>query len=281
MISGDFIPMDTSSVSNIIHLGGTILKSSRSDQFKTKEGRLVAYQKLQKANINNLIIIGGDGSFRGAKVFSDEHEDLNIIGIPKTIDNDISGTEYCIGYDTAINTAMKAIDKIRDTAESQNEVYIVEVMGRDAGYLAFSTGIVTGAEGILIPETSADYGYLKESFIKGWNRKKSSLIIVVAEGDERGKAIEIADGLKKYLQGREVRIVVLGHIQRGGSPTAFDRLLAARLGYSAVNALIENKKNMMVGFIKNEIHYTPLADICQIKMKVDNETLKLLKVLTS
>lgn len=281
MINGDFTNMDVPSVNHIIHLGGTILKSSRSDRFKTEEGRKTAYRQLNEAGIDAVILIGGDGSLQGGRIFSEEYKDIPFMGIPKTIDNDISGTDHCIGYDTAINTAMEAIDKIRDTAESHNRIFIVEVMGRNAGYIAYGTGIASGADGILIPETPADLEYLKNSFTKDHNRKKNSLIIVVAEGDESGGALIIAEKVRKYAARRDIRISVLGHIQRGGSPTAFDRILAARLGVAAVENLLKGEKNRMVGIIKNDISVTPLADVKNRSMNMDKDALKFLEILTT
>ncbi|MGS2740208.1 6-phosphofructokinase [Sinomicrobium sp. M5D2P17] len=281
MITGDFIPLDPLEINHIIHLGGTILKSSRSARFKTEEGRKIAYHQLRKEGIDALILIGGDGSLKGGLIFCEEYKDIPIMGIPKTIDNDISGTDYCIGYDTALNTAMQAIDKIRDTAESHDRIFIVEVMGRDAGYIAYGTGVASGADGILIPETTADLEYLQRSFAKDRNIKKTSLIIVVAEGDESGGAITIAEKVKKHAAGRDIRISVLGHIQRGGSPTAFDRILAARLGVAAVETLLKGAKNSMVGIIKNDLFTTPLADIKNRNMNIDKDALKFLEILTT
>ncbi|MGS2764989.1 6-phosphofructokinase [Sinomicrobium sp. M5D2P9] len=281
MITGDFMPLHPPGINHIIHLGGTILKSSRSARFKTDEGRKAAYHRLRENGIDALILIGGDGSLKGGRVFCEEYKDIPVIGIPKTIDNDISGTDYCIGYDTALNTAMQAIDKIRDTAESHDRIFIVEVMGRDAGYIAYGTGVASGADGILIPETTADLEYLQRSFAKNRNREKTSLIIVVAEGDESGGAITIAEKVKKHAAGRDIRISVLGHIQRGGSPTAFDRILAARLGVAAVEALLKGEKNSMVGIIKNDLFTTPLANVKNRNMNIDKDALKFLEILTT
>jgi len=280
MINGDFIPMDAQTVGNIIQLGGTILKSSRSEQFKTKEGRILAYQSIQKENIDAIILIGGDGSFEGAKKFTGEH-DVPFIAIPKTIDNDISGTDVCIGYDTALNTAMQAIDKLRDTAQSHERIFIVEVMGRDSGFIAYGSGIAGGAEAILVPETKADYANLENILNKGWNRKKASLIFVVAEGDETGGAYKVADLVKKHMPERYVGICVLGHVQRGGSPTASDRILASNLGYNAVISLLEGKYNVMVGMKKNEISFTPLSEVKKHHLDINDNLLKMLTTLTN
>ncbi|MDO9001078.1 MAG: 6-phosphofructokinase [Bacteroidota bacterium] len=280
LISGDFIPMNANTVSNIIQLGGTILKSSRSERFKTKEGRLMAYKKIKKENIDAIILIGGDGSFEGAKTFTKEH-DIPFIGIPKTIDNDIFGTDVCIGYDTALNTATQAIDKIRDTAQSHERIFIVEVMGRDSGYIAYGAGLAGGAEAILVPETKADDKNLKEVLRHGWNRNKSSLIIVVAEGDESGGALKVADDVKKYMPSHYVGVCILGHIQRGGSPSAADRILASKLGFEAIEGLLKGKRNVMVGIKRNEIHFTPLQKVKRHHLDINDNLLKMIITLTS
>lgn len=280
LISGDFIPMNANTVSNIIQLGGTILKSSRSERFKTKEGRLMAYKKIKKENIDAIVLIGGDGSFEGAKIFTKEH-DIPFIGIPKTIDNDISGTDVCIGYDTALNTATQAIDKIRDTAQSHERIFIVEVMGRDSGYIAYGAGLAGGAEAILVPETKADDKNLKEVLKHGWNRNKSSLIIVVAEGDESGGALKVADDVKKIMPSHYVGVCILGHIQRGGSPSAADRILASKLGYAAIGALLEGKSNVMTGMQKNDICFTPLEQVKRHHLDINQNLLNMMTTLTS
>ncbi len=280
LMSGDFIPMDANSVSNIIQLGGTILKSARSEQFKTKEGRLKAYKEIRKENIDAIVLIGGDGSFEGAKAFIKKH-DTPFIGIPKTIDNDISGTDVCIGYDTALNTAMQAIDKIRDTAQSHERIFVVEVMGRDSGYIAYGAGLSGGAEAILVPETKADDNNLEQILRQGWNRNKSSLIIVVAEGDESGGALKVADTVKKHMPSHYVGVCILGHIQRGGNPSAADRILASKFGFEAVEALLKGKQNCMVGLKKNEICFTSLRQIKRHHLDINNHLLKMLTALTN
>jgi len=279
MISGDFIPMNANSVSNIIQLGGTILKSSRSEQFKTKEGRLMAYEKIKKEGLDAIVLIGGDGSFEGAKVFTNEH-DVSFIGIPKTIDNDISDTDVCIGYDTALNTAMQAIDKIRDTAQSHERIFIVEVMGRDSGYIAYGAGLAGGTEAILVPETKADYCNLEQVLKKGWDRIKSSLIIVVAEGDESGGGFKVAETVKKYMPSHYVGVCILGHIQRGGSPSAADRNLASKLGYAAIEGLLADKTNVMVGMKLNAICFTPLNQIKRHHLDINTNLLKMITALS-
>ena len=280
LISGDFIPMKANSVSSIIHLGGTILKSSRSERFKTKEGRLMAYKKIKKENIDAIVLIGGDGSFEGAKAFTKEY-DIPFIGIPKTIDNDISGTDVCIGYDTALNTATEAIDKIRDTAQSHDRIFIVEVMGRNSGYIAYGAGLAGGAEAILVPETKADIINLEHTLQEGWNRNKSSLIIVVAEGDESGGAYKIADMVKKYMPSHYVGVCILGHVQRGGSPSAADRILASTLGYAAIEALLKGKSNVMVGKKKNDICFTPLTQVKRNHLNINQNLLNMMTILSS
>ncbi len=280
LIHGEFVQMNGSSVSNIIHLGGTILKSSRSEQFKTKEGRKKAYKNLKREKIEAAIVIGGDGSLQGARKFAEEY-DIPFIGIPKTIDNDISGTDVAIGFDTALNTAMQAIDKIRDTAESHNRVFVVEVMGRDSGYIAYGAGLAGGAEAILVPESNADLSHLENTLQQGWGREKSSLIIVVAEGDQTGGAQEVSELIKKHMPGRYIGICILGHTQRGGSPTSADRILAARLGVAAIRALRDGKKNVMVGMVKGEIAITPLKKIKRHHLKLNKEVLGLLEELSS
>ena len=241
MIDGDFIEMDATTVSNIIQRGGTILKSSRSERFKTPEGRESAYQQLKKEEVDAVILIGGDGSLAGSKAFIATYN-IPWIGIPKTIDNDILGTDFTIGYDTATNTAMEAIDKIRDTAESHNRIYFVEVMGRDSGFIAYKTGIGVGAEAIYIPETKTDLQHLFDIFEKGWNRNKSSLIVVVAEGDEAGGAYKISEKVKEKFPQYNIAVSVLGYIQRGGSPSCTDRVLASMFGGSRYSCLVKRRE---------------------------------------
>jgi 6-phosphofructokinase 1 len=280
LIKGQFVGLNATSVSNIIHLGGTILKSSRSEEFKKKEGRRQAYENLIAQGVEALVVIGGDGSLRGASVFTEEY-DIPILGIPKTIDNDISGTDVCIGYDTALNTAMQAIDKIRDSAESHERVFVVEVMGRESGYIAYGAGLAGGAEAILVPESNADLARLEERLKEGWEREKKSIIIVVAEGDEAGGAKQVKALIEKHMPGKYVGHCVLGHTQRGGSPTSADRILSARLGVAAVKALSSGKKNQMVGMLKGDIHFTPLSEIKRHHMPLTHEVLGLLDELAS
>jgi 6-phosphofructokinase 1 len=244
------------------------------------EGRKIAYENLKKHEIDGLVIIGGDGSFRGAQKFSNEF-DIPCIGLPGTIDKDIAGTDFTIGFDTAVNTAVDAIDKIRDTADAHDRMFIIEVMGRDAGYIALHSGISTGAEHILIPETKTDIEALVESLAEKERRKKLVNMIVVAEGDEIGGANELAVILKNRIPLLDTRVCILGHIQRGGAPSCLDRVIASRLGYAAVDALIEGKHNQMIGIVNNKLHYTPLDKAVKAKQKVNAEWLKIVKILAS
>lgn len=246
MIKGDIKQLNSYSVSNIIQKGGTILKSARSEDFKTKEGRKKAFDFLREFGIEGLICIGGDGSFTGAKIFYEEFG-VAIVGAPGTIDNDIYGTDFTIDFDTAVNTAIQAIDKIRDTADSHDRIFFVEVMGRDSGYIAIRCGICGGAEMVLVPETSTTIEDVIETLRAGKSRSKTSSIIVVAEGDEIGGAIEIAKRARESLVDTDIRVATLGHIQRGGAPSAKDRILASRMGLSAIEGLLNGRKNVMAG----------------------------------
>ncbi len=253
MIEGDYITMNARSVQNIISRGGTILKSARSQEFRTKEGRQRAADSLKEAGVDAMVLIGGDGTFTGGQIFSEEH-DIPVIGVPGTIDNDIAGTNFTIGYDTALNTVVTAIDKIRDTASSHNRLFFVEVMGRDAGFIALNSGVGAGAEEILIPEEDLGLDRLLESLKRSKRSGKSSSIVVVSEGDRIGKNVyELADYVTENLPDYDVRVTVLGHMQRGGTPTCFDRTLASRLCVKAVELLLDGKKNLMVGLLNNEV----------------------------
>lgn len=257
LIQADFIPMEGKSVANIIQRGGTILKTARCDAFRTAEGRKTAYDNLVKSNIDALIVIGGDGTFTGADIFSKEYN-FPIIGLPGTIDNDLAGTDFTIGYDTAINTVVNAVDKIRDTAESHDRLFIVEVMGRDSGLIALRSGIGVGAEAIMIPEAKMDVNDLIHRIETG-RKDKASKIIIVAEGDEAGGAYVVGETLKTKFPNSDIRISVLGHIQRGGKPSCMDRVLASRFGVAAVEGLLEGKTGVMVGQINREIVFTPFS----------------------
>ncbi len=281
MLEDDIFKMESRSVANIIQRGGTILKTARCKEFMEYEGRKKAYENLHKRGIDGLVIIGGDGSFRGAQIFSNEF-DIPCVGLPGTIDKDMAGTDITIGFDTAVNTAINAIDKIRDTMDAHDRLFIVEVMGRDAGYIALHSGIATGAENILIPETKTDIESIIASLTEKEKRKKLVNLIVVAEGyDGAGGASGLAEIIKKRLPNADVRICVLGHIQRGGSPTCDDRLVASHMGYYAVESLLVGRKNVMVGVINNKIHYTPLDKAVKEKQKIGQEWMKIVKILAT
>ncbi len=274
MIEEDFKEMGPRSVNNIINKGGTILKSARSKEFMAPEGRKKAHENLVKNRIDALVVIGGNGSFTGGLVFNKEFG-FPIIGIPGTIDNDIYGTTHTLGYDTALNTVVEAIDKIRDTASSHNRLFFIEVMGRDAGHIALNAGIGAGAEEILIPEEDMGLDRLLDSLIKSKASGKSSSIVVIAEGDKIGKnAFELKDYVEENMPEYDVRVSILGHMQRGGSPSCFDRVLASRLGVKAVETLLEGKSNYMVGLIKDEIELTPLENAVKGKSQVDKELIR-------
>ena len=281
MIAGDIYQMTSPSVSNIIQRGGTVLKSARSKEFMTKEGRQKAYDQLQKFGIEGLIAIGGNGTFTGATIFYDEFG-IPTVGAPGTIDNDLYGTDYTIGYDTAVNTALEAIDKIRDTADSHDRVFFVEVMGRDSGYIAIQCGIAGGAEIVMVPEVLTPIAEVVETLKQGWNRSKSSSIIVVAEGDEEGNAAEVAEKIKSRIEVEmDMRVTTLGHIQRGGIPSAFDRILASRLGLGAVEGLMEGRKNVMVGVINDQVVYTPFRDTIRLPKPINEDMLRMVKILST
>lgn len=280
MMEGDFKIMGPRSVNNIINKGGTILKSARSKEFRTKEGRKIAYENLKKEGVDALVAVGGDGTFTGAQIFNQEFG-LPIIGIPGTIDNDIFGTSHTLGYDTALNTVVEAIDKIRDTASSHNRLFFVEVMGRDAGHIALNTGIGAGAEEILIPEEDLGLNRLLESLKRSKNSGKSSSIVVVAEGDKIGKNVfELKDYVEENMPEYDVRVSVLGHMQRGGSPSCFDRVLASRLGVKAVESLLEGKTNYMVGLLNDKVALTPIEQAIKGSTEVDKELLRVSDIMS-
>ncbi|HEY0733094.1 MAG TPA: 6-phosphofructokinase [Chitinophagaceae bacterium] len=280
LIEDDIYHMESRSVANIIQRGGTILKTARCKEFLTPEGRLKAYEVLKRRGINGLVIIGGDGSFRGAVEFSREF-DIPVIGIAGTIDKDIQGTDFTIGFDTAVNTAVEAIDKIRDTADAHNRLFIVEVMGRDAGYIALHSGIATGAENILIPERRTNIEDVIQSLQEKERRQKLVNIVVVAEGDDFGGATNIEKIIKERMPLAETRVAILGHIQRGGAPSCLDRLIASRMGYHAVECLIEGRHNVFVGIQNNRMNYVPLENIGKKKGTISEEWLKIVKILAS
>jgi 6-phosphofructokinase 1 len=281
MIEGDFKPLTARSVKGIINKGGTFLKSARSDAFRTKEGRKKAYDSLVAENVDALVVIGGDGSFTGALIFNEEYG-FPVMGIPGTIDNDIYGTSHTLGYDTALNTVVDCIDKIRDTASSHNRLFFVEVMGRDAGHIALNVGVGAGAEEILIPEEDLGLDRLLESLRRSKQSGKSSSIVIVAEGDKTGKNVfELKDYVEANMSEYEVRVSVLGHMQRGGSPSCFDRVLASRMGVTAVESLLEGKSNFMVGLLKDEIALTPLEQAVKGKSEIDHELIRVSDIMTT
>ncbi len=278
MIENEIIELDRESVANIIQRGGTFLKTARSKRFMTKEGRAIAHENLKKHNIDAMVCIGGNGSYTGAMVFNDEYG-IPIIGLPGTIDNDLYGTDFTIGYDTAINTALDSIDRIRDTAHSHNRVFIVEVMGRDSGFIALDVAIAGGAEGALIPEDTHDWDRVIDLLSKPGRRNKSFSIIVVAEGDEQGGALVLEKKLVALFPDIKVRSTILGHVQRGGSPSARDRVLASRLGAEAVKALLEGKHSMTVGIVSESITYTSFKQAITGKKAVSENLIQLAEVL--
>lgn len=280
LIEGDFIELGPRSVKNIINKGGTFLKSARSAEFLTQEGRAEAIKQIREAEMDALIVIGGDGSFKGATLLAKEF-DFPIIGIPGTIDNDIEGTDFTIGYDTALNTVVEAIDKIRDTASSHNRLFLIEVMGRDAGDIALNAGIGAGAEEILIPEEDLGRERLVEKLDASKRSGKSSSIVVIAEGDEAGKNIfELADYINETLPEYDVRVTVLGHIQRGGSPSCYDRVLASRLGVGAVDALLEGKTRSMVAIRSKSVVTVPFVEVEKRERKVDLELIRVSQIVS-
>lgn len=278
LINNEMSELGPRSVRHIIHRGGTFLKTARSEDFRTDEGRKKAFEHLKKNQLDALVIIGGDGSFTGASVFHKEFE-VPFVGVPGTIDNDIFGTDYTIGYDTALNTVVEAIDRIRDSATSHSRVFFVEVMGRDAGFIALNGGIASGAQDILIPEEKDKLEDLFETLERSEQAGKNSSIIVVAEGEELGNVYDLAKATKEKFPDYDVRVTVLGHIQRGGNPTCMDRVLASRLGLAAVEGLLDGKTNVMAGLRSNKIVYTPIEDAIKKHNKIDKELIKVAKIL--
>ncbi|MBX7202776.1 MAG: 6-phosphofructokinase [Bacteroidia bacterium] len=279
MIAGDIKDLSSRSVSNIIQRGGTILKSARSLEFKTKEGRRQAYENLKSAGVDALVAIGGDGTFRGATLFSSEY-DIPVVGIPGTIDNDLNGTDYTIGYDTAVNTAAQAIDKVRDTASSHNRLFFIEVMGRDSGQIALRASIAAGAEATMIPEQPMDIDELVRILESGAERKKSSSLVVVAEGGKPGRSIDIAREVNERFSYYDTKVTILGHLLRGGSPTVADRVLASRLGVAAVEGLLNNISGQMVGIVNNQIKFTPFGQATTQHDELEKEMLRIATILS-
>lgn len=277
LVNGDIIAMDAKSVANIIQRGGTVLKTARSDEFRTKEGRQQAYDNIKKLGIDALVVIGGDGTFTGASKFIEEF-DIPIIGMPGTIDNDLAGTDFTIGYDTAINTVVDAVDKIRDTAESHDRLFVIEVMGRDSGLIALRSGISTGAEAVLIPELEVDYNAIMKR-IDASRKNKSSRIIIVAEGDDEGGLV-VAERIKENFPHYDVRVSILGHIQRGGKPSCMDRVLASRLGVAAVEGLLEGRRGEMAGLICGQIQFTPFDKAIKHINKINTQLTRIVEILS-
>ena len=279
LVFDEIVPFKTQNVSNIIQQGGTILKTARCQEFTTKEGRATAYENMRKHGIDALVVIGGDGSLTGARVFAAEY-DVPIVGLPGTIDNDLFGTDKTIGYDTALNTIMEAVDKIRDTATSHERLFFIEVMGRDAGFLALNGAIATGAEAAIIPEIATEVDQLAELIQNGFRKSKNSSIVLVAESDVTGGAMGLAERVKKEYPQYDVRVTILGHIQRGGSPTASDRILASRMGEAAINALIEGQRNVMVGIQNDVLVYVPFTKAIRDDKPINRDLLNTVKILS-
>lgn len=278
LIHDEFLKMGPRSVKNIINQGGTILRSARSKEFRTKEGRQKAYENCVKHGVDALVCIGGDGTFTGAKIFNEEFG-IKVIGVPGTIDNDIFGTDNTIGYDTALNTAMEAIDKIRDTATSHNRIFFIEVMGRDAGFIALNSGLATGALDILIPEKKDSIDELFATFRNAEKTGKASSIVVVAEGEKLANVYELAEKTKQAFPDYDIRVAILGHMQRGGSPSCADRVLASRLGYGAVVGLMEGQTNVMAGMRSNDMVYTPIEEAIKKHNEINKDLLLISEIL--
>ncbi len=279
LIEGVFLEMHNSSVANIIQRGGTILKTARSEEFRTDEGMSKAYQNLMSQGIDALVAIGGDGTFRGAMALGEKY-DFPIVGLPGTIDNDLYGTDFTIGYDTAINTVIQVVDKLRDTAASHNRLFFVEVMGRDAGFIALRSGIAGGAEDILVPEDPTDLDKLIAKLQNDRRENKTSGIIIVAEGDDQGGALEVARKVKEKCDTYETRVSIIGHMQRGGSPTCMDRVLASTLGYDAVNALLDGQRGVMIGQINKKTAFIPFEKATKHHQEMNKSMLAMAHVLS-
>lgn len=279
LITGEIKEFQTQNVSNIIQQGGTILKSARCAEFRTREGRQLAYDNLVKEEIDALVVIGGDGTFTGARIFSQEF-DVPIVGLPGTIDNDLFGTDSTIGYDTALNTIIDAVDKIRDTASSHERLFFIEVMGRDAGFLTLSSALASGAEAAIIPERETKVDQMEELIRNGFRKSKNSSIVIVSESEVTGGANGLADRMKREHPEYDVRVSILGHIQRGGSPTAYDRIIASRMGVAAIDALMDGLRNIMIGIVNNEIVHVPLTKAIKDDKPVNEQLLGVLQILS-
>ena len=279
LIYDEIVPFKTNSVSNIIQQGGTVLKTARSPEFRTPEGRQVAYEAMQREGIDALVVIGGDGSLTGARIFAQEF-DIPIVGLPGTIDNDLNGTDMTIGYDTALNTIMEAVDKIRDTASSHERLFFIEVMGRECGYLALNGAIATGAEAAIIPEKAFSGDQLEELISNGFRKSKNSSLVLVTEGDITGGAMMMADRVKKEYPQYDVRVTILGHVQRGGSPTATDRILASRMGAAAIDALLDDQRNVMIGIQNDLIVNVPFSKAIKKNKPIKEDLINTLRILS-
>ena len=279
LITGEIKEFQTQNVSNIIQQGGTILKTARCDEFRTTEGRKQAYETLKKEEIDALIVIGGDGTFTGARLFAQEFN-IPIVGLPGTIDNDLFGTDSTIGYDTALNTIVEAVDKIRDTASSHERLFFIEVMGRDAGFLALNSALASGAEAAIIPERETKVDQLEELIKNGFRKSKNSSIVIVAESDVTGGANGLAERMHKEHPEYDVRVTILGHIQRGGSPTAYDRIIASRMGVAAIDALMDEQRSIMIGIVNNEIVHVPFTKAIKDDKPVNEQLLGVIQILS-
>ncbi|MBP6610051.1 MAG: 6-phosphofructokinase [Paludibacter sp.] len=279
LISGEIVEFQTQNVSNIIQQGGTILKSARCAEFRTPEGRQLAYENMKKEEIDALVVIGGDGTFTGARIFAQEFN-VPIVGLPGTIDNDLYGTDSTIGYDTALNTIIDAVDKIRDTATSHERLFFIEVMGRDAGFLALNSAIASGAESAIIPERETKEDQLEELIKNGFRKSKNSSIVIVAESEITGGANGLAERMHKEHPEYDVRVTILGHIQRGGSPTAYDRIIASRMGVAAIDALMDEQRSIMIGIVNDEIVHVPFTKAIKDDKPVNDSLLGVLHILS-
>ena len=279
LIEGNMKRLESHDVSNIIQRGGTILKTARSAEFRTVEGRAKAYEQMKQNGLDALVVIGGDGTFSGARLLCQEHN-VPVVGVPGTIDNDLYGTDYTIGYDTAVNTVVDAVDKIRDTASSHNRLFFIEVMGRDAGFIALRSAVATGAEAVLVPEIETDVNDLDKFLEHDYKPHKSSGIVIVAEGDKSGGAYTIADKISKKHPEYDVRVTVLGHIQRGGSPSAFDRVMASTLGVAAVDALLDDQTSIMVGIMNKDTVHVPFNKAIKNSKLLNHNLLGLTEILS-
>lgn len=280
LIEGDIEELEIHSVSNIIHRGGTILKTARSMEFKTEEGMEKAYLNVKKFGIDALVIIGGDGSFRGALAFTQKYPGLRAVGIAGTIDNDLYGTDYTLGFDTALNTVVDAVDKIRDTANSHNRLFFIEVMGRDAGFIALRSGIAVGAEDIFVPETESDISRLVQKLKNHRRANKASGIIIVAEGDDMGGAMEVSKIVAEKLPDFDIRVSILGHIQRGGNPSCLDRVLASQYGYYSVKALLNGMNCVMIGIVNKEVVFTPFEKTVKHNLEINRDMLEMANIIS-